>query len=48
MDWKVNLFGVEMEIMAYRCTVGFEEYHEMYKTVFSGKLASRIRLSGGR
>lgn len=48
MDWKVNLFGVEMEIMTYCCTVGFEEYHEMYKTVFSEKLASRVRLSGDR
>ena len=42
MDYLVSLFGVEMEIMTYDCTVTFEEYHALYEKTFGRYMKGRI------
>lgn len=44
MDFLVELFGVEMEILTYNCTVSFDEYHEIFRNIFSEKAADKVRL----
>lgn len=42
-DFLVNLFGVEMEIMTYRCSVTFQEYHEIFRHVLPFGMARRVK-----
>lgn len=42
MNYLVDLFGVEMEIMTFECKVAFEEYHEIFEELFPKKFADRI------
>ena len=44
VKWRVNLLGVDMEIMTWRCAVSFEEYHSLYENVFTKRLSDRVRL----
>lgn len=44
MDYLVNLFGVEMEIMAYNCNILFDEYHEIFEKLFSKSISEKIKL----
>lgn len=43
MDFLVNLFGVEMELMTYECTVTFEEYHAIFEHLLPPGMASRVK-----
>lgn len=45
-DFLVSLFGVEMEIMTFRCSVTFPEYHEIYRHVLPFGMARRVRPLG--
>lgn len=42
MNYLVDMFGVEMEIMTFECKVAFEEYHEIFEEFFPKKFADRI------
>lgn len=44
MDFLVNLFGVEMELMTYECSVTFEEYHTIFEQLLPLGMASKIKL----
>lgn len=44
MDYHVNLFGVEMEIMTYQCQVEFAQYHEIFTGVYGKRFAKRVLL----
>jgi GNAT superfamily N-acetyltransferase len=45
MSYKVDLFGVRMNILTYGGrTVAFEEYHEIFTSVFSPKIAKNVKL----
>lgn len=45
MDYHVELFGVEMEIMTFQCRVGFDEYHAIFSQVYGKRFASRVTLA---
>lgn len=47
-DFLVNLFGVNMEIMTFQCSVTFEEYHEIFRHVLPPGMARRIKPAGTR
>lgn len=43
MNYRVELFGVDMEILTYPAPVAYEEYHEIFETVYPGaKFVKRI------
>lgn len=44
MDYLVNLFGIEMEIMTADCSVNFDDYHEILEKVYSPDFAKNITL----
>ena len=44
MPFKVNLLGVEMEILTHNCNVTFEEYFSIYENIFSNEYCSKIHL----
>ena len=44
MPFKVNLLGVEMEVLTHNCNVTFEEYFSIYENTFSDEYCSRIKL----
>lgn len=44
MPFKVNLLGVEMEILTHNCNVTFEEYFSIYENTFSNEYCSKIHL----
>lgn len=43
MDFLVDLFGVEMEILTYGCVVTFEEYHSILEHILPMGLAARAK-----
>ena len=45
MDFLVNLFGVEMEIMTYDCSVTFEEYHSILEHSIPIAMAEKVKLA---
>ncbi len=45
MSYKVDLFGVRMNILTYEGrAVEFDEYHEIFVSVFSPKIAKNVKL----
>ncbi len=44
-DYKVWLFGVKMLILTNEATVSFNEYHEIFETVFSQKTGRHVTLA---
>ena len=44
MPFKVNLIGVEMEVLTYDCEVTYEEYYSIYKNTFSDEYCRKIQL----
>lgn len=44
MPFKVNLIGVEMEVLTHNCEVTYEEYYSIYENTFSGEYCSKIKL----
>jgi len=44
MDYEVELFGVQMEIMTHGCAVSFAEYHGIFEEVFGQWTADRVKL----
>lgn len=42
LPFNVDLFGVEMEILSYNCSITFEEYHNLYINQFKGIMKKRI------
>ena len=42
LPFRSNLFGVEMEILSYDCTLNFEEYHSLYINQFNGFMKNII------
>lgn len=48
MNYLVNLFGVEMEIMTYGCSVSFEEYHSILEHILPFGMAAKVRPAGFR
>ena len=43
MNYLINLFDVEMEIMTFKCEVSFEEYHEMLVHVYGKKMHKKVQ-----
>lgn len=39
---QVSLFGVDMELLGYECRVDFEEYRELYQSVYGKRAAKRV------
>ena len=46
MNVFVELFGVDMELLGYECTLTFEEYREFYRTNYNEWAASHIKEPG--
>ncbi len=44
-DYKVWLFGIKMLILAMDRPVSFDEYHEIFDTVFSPKIGEKVSLA---
>lgn len=44
MPFKVNLIGVEMEVLTRNCEVTYEEYYSIYENTFSDEYCSKIEL----
>ena len=44
-DYKVWLFGIKMLILTNQRTVTFDEYHEIFDTVFSPKIGKNVSLA---
>lgn len=42
MDYHVELFGVEMEILTFQCQVSFAEYHEIFTGVYGKRFAGKV------
>ena len=42
MEYFVNLFGVEMEILTYNGAVSFTEYHEIFIKIFGKKVYDNL------
>ena len=43
MNFLVDLFGVEMEIMTFHCDITFEEYQGMLVHVYGEKVRDKVR-----
>lgn len=43
MDFNVDLFGVEMEILTHGKTVTYEEYHSIFEKLFPGFWAKKVK-----
>lgn len=48
MDFLVNLFGVEMELLTYECDVTFEEYHAILEHNLPLGMARRVKKVAGK
>ena len=46
MDYLVDLFGVDMEILTRNCHVTYPEYHAIFETVFSPSFAKNVKWKG--
>lgn len=44
MPYRVSLFGIEMLILTYGGPVKFDEYHGIYRDVYSDKVATNVHL----
>ncbi len=42
LSFLIKLFGVEMELLAYGCSLSFEEYYEMYQSIVTPNLMKNI------
>ena len=47
MDYRVNLFGVEMEVLTYGRLLTYEEYHAIYTGILPEKLAGKVTRASG-
>lgn len=43
MDYLVDLFGVEVEVLTHGSSVTFEEYHSIFENLFPAFLAKKVR-----
>ena len=43
MPFRVDLFGVEMEILTYGTQVSFDEYHAIFTHLFTPWMAAKIK-----
>lgn len=43
MPYKINLIGVEMEVLTHKCEVSYEEYYSIYKNTFSDEICRKIK-----
>lgn len=43
MPYKINLIGVEMEVLTHDCVVSYEEYYSIYKNTFSDEICRKIK-----
>lgn len=44
MQYKVSLFGVQMEVLTRNCNITFEEYHSIYRRTFSDEFSRKVKL----
>ena len=44
MDFLVELFGVEIEVLTFGSEITFEQYYAIYAQVLPASLAEKIRL----
>lgn len=44
MPFEVDLFGVHMEILTNGCTVTYEDYHNVYRSVLPAPMLSKVKL----
>lgn len=42
-DYLIELYGIEMEIMAFECKISFEEYHELLVHVYGKELGKNVQ-----
>lgn len=47
MDYRVDLFGVEMEVLTYGRHLSFEEYYAIYTGILPDKLAGKVKRASG-
>lgn len=43
MNLMVHLFGTNMEVLGYGCSLDFEEYRSVYRHAYGKKLANKIK-----
>lgn len=44
MDYTVNVFNFDMEIMVYNCELSFNEYHNLYDNLYGKKISQHVKL----
>lgn len=44
MPFEVDLFGVHMEILTNGCTVTYEDYHNVYRSVLPAPMLCKVKL----
>lgn len=44
MQFKVNLIGVEMEVLTHNCDMTYEEYYSIYENTFSDVYCNKIKV----
>ena len=42
LGYSADVFGVEMEVLGYKCVVSFEEYQAVFVNVFGKKYGERV------
>lgn len=45
MPFRVNLCGIEMEILAYNCYLSFQDYFNLYHSLFGEHISRHISLA---
>ena len=43
LDYSVSVMGVEMEMLSFGSSVGYEEYHAVYEKVYGAEFGAHIR-----
>lgn len=44
MGFQVTLFGVDMEVMTYQCTISFAQYYEILSNIIPEKYIENVKL----
>ena len=48
MNVFIELFGVDMELLGFDCTLTFEEYHDFYRTNYNEWAAAHVKPGKGK
>ena len=47
LPFRVNLFGVQMELLSFGAPLTFDEYFRLYRDIFGASVAANVLPAGG-